>query len=66
MSEDFRPLSDLVAQGWEVLGFAGGAPSQRTGRAEHAFLLRRQRQHKVLRVRRKLFGAGLTSEEIDL
>ena len=63
MSEP-RPLSELMAQGWElrlyhpVLG-----PS---GLMEHAFHLQRSRDNKLLVVRRKLMGEGLHIEELDV
>jgi hypothetical protein len=65
VSHEQRPLSDLVAQGWEVIGFAGET-SDKTGRCENAVLLRRQRQHKILRLRRRWFGGGIVVEEMDI
>ncbi len=62
MSE--RPLSDLVKQGWEVVSHSSGVGE--SAMMEHAFLLRRQSQHKVLRVRKKMMGGGLHTEEIDV
>ena len=59
-----RPLSDLIAQGWEVKQYhpvLGPA-----GLIEHAFHLQRQRESKVLLVRRKMMGEGLHAEEFDL
>ncbi len=65
MAQDTKPLSDLVAQGWEVLGFAG-TTSPKTGHSESTVLLRRQRQHKILRIRRRMLGAGIVTEEMDI
>ena len=65
MTQDLKPLSDLVAQGWEVLGFTG-TTSSKTGQQESTVLLRRQRQHKILRIRRRMLGAGLVAEEMDV
>lgn len=61
MADDQRPLSELVAQGWEVQGFS----SEGAG-AYHSFLLRRQRQHKVLVVWKRTFGGGAASKEIEV
>ena len=65
MAHDQKPLSDLVAQGWEVLGFAGST-SSKTGQPESSVLLRRQRQHKILRIRPRMLGAGIVAEELDI
>ena len=62
MANQQRPLSDLVAQGWEIQGFsteAGGTDYI------HTFLLRRQRQHKVVVIAKKVFG-GLDVKETDI
>ena len=62
MSE--RPLSALMQQGWEVLQYSSG-PGE-SGLHEHCFLLRKGRDHRVLRVRKKMMGGGLVGEEIDV
>lgn len=63
MADDIRPLSELVAQGWEILNYSatdyGGAAVQR-------FLLRRQKVHRVLSVRPKLMGKGYVVTEMDI
>jgi hypothetical protein len=59
-----RPLSTLVGQGWEVLQYSA-SPGD-SGMQEHCFLLRKGRDHRVLRVRKKMLGGGVTSEEIDV
>ena len=63
MPDDNRPLSQLVAQGWEILNYNstdyGGLP------VEH-FLLRRQKIHRVLSVRPKIIGKGYVVKEIDI
>ena len=66
MSHDIeRPLSTLVAQGWEVVSFSSGVdPAWRT--SSHHVLLRRQRNHKILSMRAKAFGGGFVVKEIDL
>ena len=65
MANDPKPLSDLVAQGWEVLGFAGSTHGS-SDMFENAVLLRRQRQHKILKIRKRWFGRGLVVEEMDI
>ncbi len=62
MAEE-RPLSELVAQGWEVEGFSA-APDGGGGQLL-TFLLRRQRQHRVLVLTRNVFGR-IKPKEIDV
>ena len=64
MSGSDKPLSALVAQGWEIVGFAGSTPHQ--GSTVDSFLLRRMKVHKVLRVRRKVFGGGYSVTEQEI
>ena len=64
MSETNRPLSALVAQGWEVMHYT--STSGESGMQEHFFLLRKGRDHRVLRVRKKMMGKGLVGEELDV
>ncbi len=64
MKEVDRPLSILLAQGWELQEY-------RTTQEEgtmllHVFLLRRQREHKLLILRKKVMGPGLMAEELDV
>ena len=63
MSDEERPLSELVAKGWEVAGFSTTLES---GAQTMSFLLRRQRQHKVLVVNKRVFQAGFKVKEIEL
>lgn len=56
-NDAIRPLSDLVAQGWEVQGFQADS-----GTGYVTFLLRRQRVHKMLSVRRKMRGGYVVKE----
>ena len=65
MTAEIRPLSQLVSQGWEVLSYSCTYDHMRTAQID-CFLLRRQKQHKVLKVRSKNFGAGYAIREIDL
>ena len=60
MKADEKPLSTLVSQGWEIVGYAYNS----TYGADQ-FLLRRQKQHKVLRLT-KWFGSGFRAKEIDI
>jgi hypothetical protein len=59
-----RPLSDLVKQGWEVVDFSVATDS--AGSQAHCFLLRRQGQHKVLNIRKKMLGDGLVASELEV
>lgn len=62
MADENRPLSDLVAQGWEIQGFS----SVYTGASfAHTVLLRKQRQHKVLTLRKPPL-LGLSTKELDV
>ena len=59
-----KPLSALVAAGWEVFQYA--ASVSEAGVMEHCFLLRKGRDHKVLKVRKKMLGEGLVTEELEV
>jgi hypothetical protein len=59
-----RPVSDLIQQGWEVKQYHPVLGPN--GMIEHAFHLQRQRDNKVLLVRRKIMGEGLHFEEFDV
>lgn len=59
-----RPLSDAVKQGWEVVDFSVATDS--TGSQTHCFLVRRQGQHKVLSVRKKMLGDGIVASEMEV
>ena len=59
-----KPLSDLVRQGWEVAGYSVTDSSGETW--HHNFLLRRQGQHRVLSVRKKMIGEGVVSSEMEV
>jgi hypothetical protein len=65
MAGEDKPLSTLIAQGWELLDYATGSePSE--GRSMHCFLLRKQKQHRLLRIRPKVFGKGYVVKEMDI
>jgi hypothetical protein len=59
-----KPLSDLVKQGWEVVDFSVATDS--AGTQTHCFLVRRQGQHKVLNIRKKMLGGGLVATEMEV
>jgi hypothetical protein len=63
MAEELRPLSELVAQGWEVAGFS----SLHTGGCiAHTVLLKRQRQHKILTLTNRFLLGGISVKERDV
>ena len=64
MSGSEKPLSTMVSQGWEVVGFAGSTPHQ--GSTVNTFLLRKMKAHKLLRIRKKTFGGGYAVTEQDI
>ena len=56
-----RPLSSLVAQGWEIVDYS---TTDASGTAyQHSLLLRRNGQHKILVLRKKMLGDGIVVEE---
>jgi hypothetical protein len=65
MTDETRPLSLLVAQGWELVSYSAAGDPGHYGITD-CFLLRRQKQHKLLKVRRKHFGGGHTATETDV
>jgi hypothetical protein len=65
MTSDDRPLSTLVAQGWEIVGFSSGHASDGGTPVENV-LLRRMKAHKLLSIRQKILGSGLVVKEYDL
>ena len=65
MTNTDRPLSTLVAQGWEIVDYASSY-NHSSGASVDSVLLRRQKQHKILKIRKKWFGSGVVVNEIDL
>jgi hypothetical protein len=59
-----KPLSALVAAGWEMTQYS--ASVSESGVMEHCFLLRKGRDHKLLKVRKKMLGEGLVVEELEV
>ncbi len=59
-----KPLSSLIAQGWEIVGYSVTDSSGETW--HHNFVLRRQGQHKVLTVRKKMLGDGVVATEMEV
>lgn len=67
MNTEPRPLSQLVSQGWEIVSYSSGQDYSNGGSGiMDCFLLRRQKQHKLLKVRKKYFGQGLVVRELDV
>ena len=60
-----RPLSTLVGQGWEIVSYSSGHEPGSGAPCENV-LLRRQKNHKILSIRRKTFGGGYVVKEYDL
>ena len=59
-----RPLSELLAQGWELGQWQAAAGT--SGMIEYGFHLRRGAENKLLLIRRKVMGEGLHAEEFDV
>jgi len=64
MADDNRPLSELVAQGWEILNYTSSHDAS-AGVVEN-FLLRKQKMHRILSVRPKMIGKGYVVKEMDI
>lgn len=64
MDNEAKPLSQLVGQGWEIVGTSSFA--DHFGRVGHTVVLRRHRQHKLLTLLTKVVGRGLSVEERDV
>jgi hypothetical protein len=62
MKDADRPLSNLIAQGWELQSIG---PSREGTMMMHVFLLKRQREHKLLILRKEGDGDGLVAQELD-
>jgi hypothetical protein len=65
MAENDKPLSTLIAQGWELVNYAMGHDATE-GAGVHCFVLRKQKQHRILKVRPKMFGKGYVVKEMDI
>ncbi|MBW8882009.1 MAG: hypothetical protein JF615_11520 [Asticcacaulis sp.] len=63
MADEDKPLSQMVSQGWEILEYTVAAEADGF---MQCFLLRRQKQHKILRLRPKTFGKGYVVRELDV
>ncbi len=59
-----NPLSALIGQGWVVVNYS--AAMSQAGYVEHCFHLQKGRDNKILRVRKKLIGQGVVTEELDV
>jgi len=58
------PVSDLVRQGWSVVGYAATDANGETW--HHNVLLTKNGQHRILTVRKKMLGDGLVVSEMDV
>lgn len=63
MDEENKPLSALVAQGWEIINYSS---SSEGGYITHSVLLRRQKQHRILNIRPKVMGQGCVVKEMEV
>jgi len=59
-----KPLSNLVAQGWEIVSHSGGHDQNNV--PVQSFLLRRQKQHRMLQLRPRFMGKGYVVREFDV
>jgi hypothetical protein len=59
-----KPLSDAVRQGWEIVEYSATDMNGET--YQHNVLLRRQGQHKILTVRKKMIGEGVVVSEMEV
>jgi hypothetical protein len=59
-----RPLSDAVAAGWEIVSYSATDYSGET--YQHNILLRRQGQHRILNIRKKMLGEGVVVTELEV
>lgn len=60
-----KPISTFVSQGWEVVGYSA---TDASGTAyQHSVLLRRNSQHKIVVLRKKMLGEGIVVDsELDV
>ena len=66
MAAEDKPLSTLVSQGWEVVTYASTHDHGRGAWRATTSCLRRMKSHKLLKIRRKIFGGGFTVTEMDI
>jgi hypothetical protein len=64
MTDKLHPISDLVADGWEII--SSSSPLDSLGTPFHSVLLRRDGQHKFVTVHRKLIGKAPSFSELDV
>ena len=58
------PLSDAVAAGWEIVSYSVTGAAGET--YQHNILLRRQGQHRILNIRKKMLGEGVVVTELEV
>lgn len=63
MINEDKPLSLLVTQGWEIVSYASSLAGEM---GVESVLLRKQRAHKILKIRPKYVGKGYVVKEIDV
>jgi len=59
-----KPVSDAVRQGWDIVHYSSTDMNGET--YQHNVLLRRQGQHKILTVRKKMIGEGIVVAELEV
>ncbi|WP_338734818.1 hypothetical protein [Asticcacaulis sp. DW145] len=64
MTDEERPVSALVSQGWEVVSYSTSVEGAEGSR--QSVLLRKQKQHKIIRFRPKMLGKGYVVKEMDV
>lgn len=63
MTDEERPISALVSQGWEVVSYSSNVEG---AESIQSVLLRKQKQHKIVRFRPKMMGKGYVVKEMDV
>jgi hypothetical protein len=63
--ETSTPLSNLLAQGWEVVNYSA-ALDPNTAMLLHCFLVRKGARAQVVTVRKRILGEGLLVEKTDI
>lgn len=64
MESELKPISDQIAQGWEIV--SASTFSDASSRIVHSVLMRRQKQHKFVIIRKRIIGQGFAVEERDV
>ncbi|NMA97584.1 MAG: hypothetical protein GX970_05640 [Phyllobacteriaceae bacterium] len=64
MTDKLHPISELVAEGWEII--SSSSPLDTLGTPTHSVLLRRNGEHKFVTVNRKLIGKAPSVSVLDV